>query len=159
MMDQVRAIIFQSLPTIVRRLAPATDRRRGVQWGMVFAGVFMVLIGRFAAFSPLDTLFTQALSRLGLETIWRLIMILIGSALIATAFVPWRPVLVVVYGLGGLVLCWTWVLVGLLGGVSTPTVDVCLGGGIVLLIAAVAKARQSVCVRAFQRTQDGYPRR
>jgi hypothetical protein len=51
-------------------------------------------------------------------------------------------------------------MVGLLGGLSTPTVEVCLGVGIVMLIAAVSKARQSVCIRAFHKaTQNGYSRR
>lgn len=160
MLDQIRAAIVRWLPTAVQQAMPSGDRRRGAQWGMAGIGVFMIALGRFAAFSSTDTLFTQTLMHLGMETEWGVVMILTGLALVVTAFIPWRAALVAVYGTSGLVLCWTWILVGWIGRLSTPTVDVCLGVGVVMCIAAVSKARQSVCVRAFQRaTQNGYPRR
>lgn len=160
MLDAIRETVLRHLPQGVRQALPPSDRRRGAQWGMVAVGALMIIMGRFAAFSPVDTMFTQTLSRLGLETEWGVIMIVVGSAQIATAFIPWRAGLVAVYGASGTILCWTWVMVGWLGQLSTPTVDVCLGVGIVMLIAAVSKARQSMCVRAFHRqTQNGYSRR
>lgn len=159
MLDRLREAFLRQMPQGVRQALPSGDRRRGAQWGMVAVGVFMIAMGRFAAFSPVDTLFTQVLTRLGMETEWGVVMILNGIALVVTAFIPWRAALVAVYGTSGLTLCWTWILVGWIGRLNTPTVDVCLGVGVVMLIAAVSKARQSVCVRAFQRTQNGYSRR
>lgn len=151
--------LFHALPAALRRRAPAPDRRRGVQWGMVFAGLFMTLLGRFALFSTPSTPFMQALAGLGVELLWGCVMLLVGGVTILAAFTPCRPALVVVYGIGGLVLCWTWILVGWIAGISGPLVDVCLGGGFVLLTAAVSTARQSVCVRAFQRAWDGHSNR
>ena len=154
MLDKTRSFLVRMLPSSIRGKLPSGDRRRGAQWGTVAVGVFMILLGRFAAFSSLDTLFTQTLARHDIETEWGLIMIANGLAVVVTAFVPWRTILVATYGASGLVLCWTWVIVGWLGQLSTPTVDVCLGVGIVMLIAAVSKARQSVCVRAQQKATN-----
>lgn len=159
MLDQIRAFFVRLLPQNVRRALPLGDRRRGAQWGMVAVGVFMIQLGKFAVFSPIDTLFSQNLARIGLETEWGVIMISVGLLQIVAAFVPWRTALVLCYGLSGLVMCWTYVIVGLAGKLSTPTVDACLGVGIVMLIAAVSKARQSVCIRSYQKaTNYGYAR-
>ena len=159
MLDRIREFILRRLPQGVRQSLPIGDRRRGAQWGMVAVGVFMISLGKFAVWSPIDTLFSQTLGRLGLETEWGVIMIGMGALQIVTAFVPWRTALVVCYGMSGIVLCWTYVIVGLAGKLSTPTVDACLGVGIVMLIAAVSKARQSVCIRSYQKaTNYGYAR-
>lgn len=153
MLDRIREYILRRLPQGVRQSLPNGDRRRSAQWGMVAVGVFMVSLGKFAVWGSVDTLFTQSLARLGIETAWGLVMVSAGLLQIITAFVPWRTLLVATYGMSGIVMLWTYVLVGLIGGRTTPTIDACLGVGVVMLIAAVSKARQSVCIRAFQRTQ------
>ena len=151
MLDRIREYLLRRLPQGVRQSLPSGDRRRGAQWGMIAVGVFMISLGKFAVWSQIDTLFSQTLGRMGMETQWGIVMIAIGIVQIVTAFVPWRTALVVTYGVSGIVLCWTYIVVGLVANLSTPTVDACLGVGVVMLIAAVSKARQSVCIRAYQR--------
>lgn len=148
MLEAIRAALMSLLPGPVRMKLPTTDRRRTVQWGVLAVAVFMLVLGRFALFSPIDTLFSQSLARMGLQDSWGVVMIASGVCLAASTITPWRLFQVLSYGVSGLVLCWTYILVGWVGKISTPTVDACLGVGIVMLLATVSKARQSVCVRA-----------
>ena len=158
MFNVVRFTLLRYFPKALLRWLPEPDLRRDVAWGMTAVGVFMIALGRFAAFGGRDTQFTAVLSRMNLEYEWGIIMITMGVTQCLASFLPWRVLQVTTYGLSGLVLLWTYVLTGLISGLITPTVDACLGIGVVLMIGAIAKAQQSVLVRArTQEPKDGQP--
>ena len=139
--------VLKLIPKSVLRRLPPPDPRRDAAWGMCAVGVFMIFLGRFALFSGMDTKFTATLARMSMEHAWGAVMIASGAVQAIAAFTPWRSFQVPVYGVSSIVLLWTWAMAGLIGGLSTPTVDACLGVGIVMLLGTVSKAQQSVLVR------------
>jgi hypothetical protein len=137
------------------------DRRRSVNVAMLALGVFLISLGRFAVFGAHDTLFTQTLARAGIETFWGWTMILVGVFKIAaasgflrkldeTAELPRSSV--VAHLASGFVLLWTWVVCSLIYGLSTPTVDACLGVGVVLLAGGFVEANRSKEIRNGRRS-------
>lgn len=132
------------------------DRRRSMNIAMIGLGVFMISLGRFAAFGEQDTLFTTTLSRAGMETLWGWVMIASGAFQVAAGggFLRWldeHPELprstVVSHLASGLVLSWTWIVCYLMYGLSTPTVDACGAVSLVLLAGAYREAHQGKMVR------------
>ena len=137
------------------------DRRRSVNVPMLALGVFLISLGRFAAFGAQDTLFTQTLARAGIESFWGWTMILVGMFKVAaasgflrkldeTAELPRSSV--VSHLASGFVLLWTWIVCSLMYGLQTPTVDACLGVGVVLLIGGFVEANRSKEIRNGRRS-------
>ena len=153
MFNVVRFTLLRYIPAWLLQMLPPPDLRRDVAWGMFAVGIFMLSLARFAVFGRVNTLFTATLAHMGIETEWGLIMFASGFAQCLASFLPWRVLQVAIYGVSGIVLIWTYVITGLLHHLATPTVDACLGIGIVMLIGAVAKAQQSVMICARQRGQ------
>lgn len=149
-----RLSILLILPRSLLRRLPEPDLRRDTDWGMCAVGVFMILLGRFAAFGVLDTRFTATLARIDMEYTWGVIMVASGILQCLAAFTPWRAWQVYTYGWSGLVLMWTYIMTALILGLNTPTVDACLGVGLIMLIATAAKAQQSVMVRSCRRENE-----
>jgi len=52
----------------------------------------------------------------------------------------------------GFVLLWTWIVCSLMYGLQTPTVDACLGVGVVLLIGGFVEANRSKEIRNGRRS-------
>jgi uncharacterized membrane protein HdeD (DUF308 family) len=137
------------------------DRRRSANVSMIALGVFMISLGQFAAWGPQDTLFTVTLARAGIEHFWGWVMIVTGAFKIASACgclrwmdesTDWPRSSVVAHLVSGFVLLWTWVVTGLMYGLSTPTVHACAGVGFVLLAGGFVEARRSREIRNGRRS-------
>lgn len=130
------------------------DRRRSANVAMIGLGVFLMSLGRFAAFGGQEITYT--LARAGMETSWGWTMILVGAFKVAAGcgclrwmdeqmHIPRSSV--VAHLLSGAVLTWTWIVCWLLYGLSTPTVDACGAIGAVLLIGGYVEARKAKVMR------------
>jgi hypothetical protein len=111
----------------------------------------LISLGRFAAFGPVETLFTNTFARMGLDMSWGVIMIVIGIGNIAAVFMLNRTATVVVYGITSITLLWTWFLAYFIGVVYTPTVESCLWVGIALFIGAAYEATISKKIRCVRK--------
>jgi len=132
------------------------DRRRSLNIAMIGLGVFMISLGRFAAFGVHDTLFTQTLARAGMEALWGWVMIAVGVFKVVAGcgllrFLDEHPELprstVVAHLASGFVLMWTWIVCYLMYGLSTPTVDACGAVSVVLLAGAYLEAQKGKVIR------------
>ena len=136
------------------------DRRRSANVAMIGLGVFLMSLGRFAAFGGHDPLFTHTLAKAGMEQSWGWTMILVGAFKIAAGcgcmrWMDEQPHIprssVVAHLTSGAVLLWTWIVCGLLYGLSTPTIEACGAVGLVLLIGGYVEARKAKVMRCGRR--------
>lgn len=131
------------------------DQRKRIRWAnFLLSGVFATF-GAFAVMGP-HTAFTRALEAHGVDEFWAAIMIATGvchllvslsSATRCPAPASGRSVLVWVNGASCVIMMWTFMLVGVIGGVYTPTVMMALWLSFALAAMTYSEARSSVKMR------------
>ncbi len=128
-------------------MASFFDRRRSSpRSGMTTVGALVMMLGLYV-FGPQETLFTNALAKLGIETFWGVLMIVSGAIHVSASLMPSHRLFNwFAHTLTSMVTAWTFFLMFSIG-VSTPTINACLIIALGSLYTMIKDALEGVRMR------------
>lgn len=126
------------------------DRRRARLRTHTFTLGFVLVVMGCYAFSPIDTLFTQTLARLGVEDLWGAVLLASGGLLALSAASSHKYMRWAGNAAGGFAGMWTFGLC-ISEGLFTPTVAACGVIGIGCIATMVRDALSGQKYRCMMR--------